>query len=215
MEFRHDAHNSNTSHEAALWLLGLHDQASPRRRGRVAVTSMIPVRIVGLQLDASTGASVVLLGESEAPVRVLPILIGPTEAQSIALAAAGFITPRPLTHDLMVAVIESTGSTLAEVAVTELVDGTFFAELVIDTPAGRQRVSSRPSDGIALAMRVDAPIVVASDVLDDASVPVQRDSDEPFSDDEIDTIVADFERALDNVDPSDFQAPDDEGETPK
>lgn len=174
------------------------------------MTSMIAVQIVGLQLDAEMGAPVVLLAESDAPLRVLPILIGPAEAQSIAFAAAGLRPPRPGTHDLMIALLDKLDSQLEEVAVTELLDGVFFAELFVETPSGLQRVSSRPSDGIALAMRAGAPIVVSSQVLDDAAVTVRHESSEPFSDEEIDAIVADFQQALDTVEPSDFEAgPDD------
>ena len=170
------------------------------------MTSMVAVQIVGLQLDAESRASVVLLGESDTPTRVLPILIGPAEAQSIALAATGLTPPRPGTHDLMVTLIDKLDSQLEEVAVTELLGGVFFAELFIETPTGLHRISSRPSDGIALAMRVGAPIVVASQVLDDAAVAVRHEPSEPFSDEEIDAIVADFQQALDAVEPSDFEA---------
>ena len=170
------------------------------------MTSMIAVQIVGLQLDAAFRAPVVLLGESDTPTRVLPILIGPAEAQSIAFAASGLTPSRPGTHDLMITLFEKLDSQLEEVAVTELVDGVFFAELFVETPTGLHRVSSRPSDGIALAMRVGAPIVVASKVLEEAAVAVRRERSEPFSDEEIDTIVADFQDVLESAEPSDFES---------
>lgn len=170
------------------------------------MTSMVTVQIVGLQLDEESSAPVVLLAERESPTRVLPILIGPAEAQSIALAATGLTPPRPGTHDLLVTLIDKLDSKLEEVAVTELVGGVFFAELFIETPTGLHRISSRPSDGIALAMRVGAPILVAEKVLDEAAVPVRHEASEPFTDEEIDAIVADFHDALDSVEPSDFDA---------
>lgn len=175
------------------------------------MTSMIEVQIVGLQLDAQSSTPVVLLAESSAPTRVLPILIGPAEAQSIAFASTGLTPPRPGTHDLMVTLIDALAASVQAVAVTELVGGVFFAELVVDTPGGERRISSRPSDGIAIAMRAGAPIVVASQVLDEAAVPVRHEPSEPFSDEEIDAIVADFHEVLDSVDPSDFETGGPEG----
>lgn len=169
------------------------------------MTSMIVVQIVGLQLDAQSSTPVVLLAEQDAPTRVLPILIGHAEAQSIAFAAAGVKPLRPGTHDLMVTLIDELAATLREVAVTELVGGVFFAELVVDGPGGERRVSSRPSDGIAIALRVGAPIVVAAQVLDEAAVPVRHEPSEPFSDEEIDAIVAEFHVVLDSVEASDFE----------
>lgn len=177
------------------------------------MTTMIDVQIVGLQLGAESGVSVVLLAESDAPTRVLPIIIGPAEAQSIALAATGIQLPRPGTHDLMVTLLEETDCRLEEVAVTELADGTFFAELFVETPTGLKRISSRPSDGIALAIRVGASIVVNSEVLDEAAIAVHHESQQPFSDEEIDAIVEEFQRGLESVQPADFATaaePDDE-----
>jgi uncharacterized protein len=171
---------------------------------RNVMTTMIGVRIVGLQLDPESGVPVILLAESDAPTRVLPILVGPAEAQSIALAATGIKLARPGTHDLMVTMLEKTDCRLEEVAVTELTDGTFFAELFVETPSGLRRISSRPSDGIALAVRVGAPIVVNSDVLDAVAIDVRHESEQPFTDQEIDAIVEEFQRGLATAQPSDF-----------
>lgn len=176
------------------------------------MTSMIAVQIVGLQLDPSSGVNVVLLGETETPTRVLPILIGPNEARSIAGALAGVVPPRPATHDLMVDLIQRVGCQLEEVAVTELVDGTFFAELFVEAPSGLHRVPARPSDGIALAVRVGVPIVVNATVLDAAAIAVRRKSPDPFSDSEIDEIVNEFQTFLETTNPSDF-APGDPNNT--
>jgi len=168
------------------------------------MTAMVNVEIVGFQLEPDSGIPVVLLAEPGAPDRVLPILIGPAEAQSIALALAGFRTARPGTHDLIVTIFEKLDSRLEEVAVTELVDGVFFAELFVETPTGLHRISARPSDGIAIAVRVGVPVVVAQTVLDAAAVPVSRAPQEPFSADEIESIVGDFQQRLETLQPSDF-----------
>ena len=171
------------------------------------MSSMVPVQIVGLQLDPASGVSVVLLRAPSDPDRVLPILIGPAEAQSIAIAVSGVELPRPGTHDLMATLLERTDARLEEVVVTELVDGTFHAELFLETTAGLRRVSCRPSDAIALAVRVDAPVAVNEDVLAEAAVAVEHDVGEPFSEDDIDRIVDEFHEFLATADPSDF-APD-------
>jgi bifunctional DNase/RNase len=170
------------------------------------MTTMIGVQIVGLQLDPEFGVPVILLAESDSPTRVLPILVGPAEAQSIALAVTGIKPARPGTHDLMATVLDAADCRLEEVAVTELTSGTFFAELFVETPAGLKRISSRPSDGIALAVRVGAPIVVNADVLEEAAINVSHEPAAPFSDEEIDAIVAEFQRSLATVQPSDFEA---------
>lgn len=166
------------------------------------MTSMIAVQIVGMQLEPVSGVPVVLLGETTTPTRVLPIMIGTHEARSIALA--GVELYRPGTHDLMVDVLEHVGSRLEEVSVTELVDGTFFAELFVEAPSGLHRISARPSDGIALAVRTGVPISVHADVLDAAAVAVHDESAAPFTEEDIDDIVDRFQGYLATAQPSDF-----------
>ena len=178
------------------------------------MTSTVAVHIVGLQLDPSSGSPVVLLGESDTPTRVLPILIGQFEAESIAVALAGLEPPRPGTHDLMAAVIDHLDSRLEEVVITELVDEVFLAELFIEAPSGLHRISARPSDGIALAVRADIPIHVSVDLLDAAAIEVQRESADPFSDDEIDEIVDEFHAFLSTAQPADFEQPPDPSTPP-
>jgi bifunctional DNase/RNase len=169
--------------------------------------SMIPMLIVGLQMNPS-GTSVVVLAESSNAERMLPILIGPAEAQAIAIAVAGIELPRPGTHDLMLAVMDRLESRLLKVAVTELIEGTFHAELFIDSHGESCSVSARPSDALALAVRTDVPIYVHSTVLSEAAVDVQRDSDQPLSDEEIDKVVEEFHELLSTARPEDFVEPD-------
>lgn len=168
--------------------------------------SMVPVTIVGLQLNP-TAASVVVLAERADSPRVLPILIGPAEAQAIALGVAGIEPPRPGTHDLMLAVLDDVDCRLEEIAVTELVDSTFHAELFLESPQGLRRVSARPSDALALAVRVDVPIHVHSGVLDEAAVELDHPHDEPLTDEEIDEVVDEFHQLLANAGPEDFVDP--------
>ena len=164
----------------------------------------VPVRIVGIHLDPMSGGSVVLLGEYDEVTRVLPIFIGPAEAQAIVVALAGVSLPRPGTHDLAATLMATAHLDLNQVAVTDLLEGTFLAELDVRSSEGTHQISARPSDGIALALRVGAPIVVAANVLDRAAVAVEHTEDQAFSDDEIEEIVAEFHGLLKDASPADF-----------
>jgi len=178
------------------------------------MTAMTRVDIVGVFPDVGPDAAVVLLGEAPAPTRVLPIIIGRPEAAAIARAASGVAPARPGTHDLMTDLLDLVDARVEEVAITELRDGTFYAELFVEATSGLQAIDARPSDGLALAVRSGAQIVVAADVLDEAAVPVRRDVDEPFTDDEVDQIVAEFGSFLSNVSPGDFDEATDQDATP-
>ncbi|WKZ82866.1 MAG: bifunctional nuclease family protein [Acidimicrobiia bacterium] len=155
----------------------------------------IPVELVGVRIELPTNTPIVLLRETGAS-RYLPIFIGASEATAIALALEGIEPQRPMTHDLLRDVVEALGATVDGVLVTALRDGVFFADLVLRRQAEELRVSSRPSDAIALAARADAPISVASAVLDEAGVEI-RDEDE-------ETEVERFRSFLDSVTPEDF-----------
>jgi hypothetical protein len=166
------------------------------------------VELVALTVEAGSRAPLVLLREQDAPRRVLPIFVGPVEATAIALALGDESPPRPLTHDLMVTLVETAQARVERVEVTELREGTFFAELAVSGPAGERRVDSRPSDAIALAVRVDAPLYVSGTVLDEAGAVWAEAIDEASIDEE----VARFRSALEAVDPAQLQL-DDGGES--
>ncbi len=168
------------------------------------MTTMVPVQIIGLRVDPVTGISVVVLGESDSVTRVLPIMVGRSEAQSIADSLNKVEPLRPNTHDLAASLLVAAGSRLDEVAVTELVDGVFHAELFIESVHGMQSVSARPSDAISIAVRVGAPIFVRASVLEAAAVPLERAPAEVLTADEIDAVVRAFQTYLGTVRPSDF-----------
>lgn len=129
----------------------------------------IQVDILGLSTSpASNGAYALILKEVNGERR-LPIIIGAFEAQSIALEMEGIKPPRPLTHDLMKNIIDQMGVSLVEVLINDLRDGTFFAQLALDSPTVNHEVDSRPSDAIALAVRYGVPIFVAETVMHEAS----------------------------------------------
>lgn len=125
----------------------------------------VPMDVATVGVDLASGLPLALLraGWDE----ILPIWIGEVEAAAIARALSGSPSPRPLTHDLLVGVMESLGGTLEEVRVTELREETFFGVLRIRTAAGILEVDSRPSDALVLAARTGARVQVARDLLGD------------------------------------------------
>jgi uncharacterized protein len=172
---------------------------------------MTPVDVLGLQVEAASGGPIVLLREHDAPHRVLPIFVGAPEAVAIGLALGHEVPPRPLTHDLLATFIHDLHAHVERVEVTELHDGTFHAALTVQGPNGERRIDSRPSDAIALALRVDAPVFVSEDVLDEAGAILAVVGDEDDDDDDVgdedpvdpETIeaeVARFRTLLDDLD---------------
>lgn len=160
------------------------------------------MRVVGIRVEPPQSQPVLLLREADGE-RYLPIWIGQSEAASIALRQKGIEPPRPLTHDLIVNLIGDFGRTLVEVRIVDMQEGTFYAEMVFD---GDLRVSARPSDSIAVAMRAGVPIVADDEVLDEAGLLIP-DEDGPAGDAEAgDDEVEKFKEFLDNVSPDDFRA---------
>jgi uncharacterized protein len=129
--------------------------------------------------------------------RFLPIWIGQPEAAAIALALQGVVTPRPMTHDLMKNMLEEMAVTVNNIAITELREGTFYAIINLQRNGSAYEVSSRPSDAIALAVRLGCKIFANEDVLAEASILI------PAGDEEEE--VEKFREFLDNVDPEDFE----------
>lgn len=167
------------------------------------------MELLGVRLEQPTNTPVVLLREETGARRVLPIYIGPEEARAIAMELEGVTTPRPMTHDLFRDVLEATRARLATVTITEMrpgpggKGGTFYAELELVTPTDTVRVSSRPSDAIALAVRTGTPIKANEDVLEAAgTIEVEEATAEP----EQEEIVGEFRAFLDEVDPEDFRS---------
>lgn len=136
----------------------------------------IPVEILGLtSSSASSGAYALILKETNGSRR-LPIIIGAWEAQCIALEIEGIRPPRPMTHDLIKTIIETLGSALVEVNISELRDGTFFAKLILE--GYDAEIDSRPSDAIALAVRYGAPIYIEESILNDAGFQPEGDEED-------------------------------------
>lgn len=169
---------------------------------------MKQVELAALVVETSSGMPVVVLREHDAPHRLLSIFIGGPEATSIALAASGQRSPRPLTHDLMATLVGSLDGAIDKAEITELTDGAFFASLALHGPTGEQRLDTRPSDAIALAIRVGAPMYVSEAVLAEAgTLPPPDPEPEPTMDDAaIDHAVDEFRALLDDIQPEHFSA---------
>ncbi|MCI0433501.1 MAG: bifunctional nuclease family protein [Gemmatimonadetes bacterium] len=139
---------------------------------------MIEVKVQSLGLDRTSNTPVVILQESDG-TRVLPIWIGPGEASAIAMELAGMKFSRPLTHDLFASVIMGLGGTLQRVMITKVVENTYYAELIIQRGSELFTVDARPSDSIAIALRMSAPIYTTEDLLEHTSIEMAEAVDEP------------------------------------
>ena len=157
--------------------------------------AMSEMRVVGVRVELPANQPILLLRETGGE-RYLPIWIGSGEATAIALAQQGVQPARPMTHDLLRDVVSALGRELKQVRITELQEGTFFAELIFD---GNVRVSARPSDSVALALRVGVPIHAEESVLSEAGLIIP---------DEQENEVEKFREFLDSVSPEDFRGAD-------
>lgn len=153
------------------------------------------MELIGVRVELPSHQPIVLLREASGQQRVLPIFIGPPEATAIALALDGVDTPRPMTHDLMKTLIAELGATVDKIVVTDLIDSTFYAVIHLSAGQATYEISSRPSDAIALAVRLDTSIFAEEAVLDEAGQVVEEDSE---------AVVDEFRQFLDNVNPDDF-----------
>ncbi|MFC7449965.1 bifunctional nuclease family protein [Rhodococcus daqingensis] len=156
---------------------------------------MSEMRVIGIRVEQPQNQPVLLLRESDGD-RYLPIWIGQTEATAIALEQQGVEPARPLTHDLIITLITALGNALREVRIVDLQEGTFYADLVF---ADDLRISARPSDSVAIALRAGVPIFAEEAVLAEAGLVMP---------DEREDEVEKFKEFLESVSPDDFKATD-------
>ena len=140
---------------------------------------MIEMVIDSIRVSLMNYQRVVILKEKLAD-RYLPIWIGPAEADAIAVKLQKVSVPRPLTHDLLNSVIDTLGASINSIVVTDLKNDTFFAKIYLDVDGSQFEVDSRPSDALALAVRVDAPIFVDESVLDKAGILLDKETGKPI-----------------------------------
>jgi uncharacterized protein len=155
---------------------------------------MVELSLIGVRVELPSNQPIVLLKELEGE-RYLPIWIGAVEATAIAFALQGIQTPRPMTHDLMRDILNESQIQVERILISELVEQTFFAVIRMSQNGRSTEVSSRPSDAIALAVRINAPIFAAEEVLEQAGIELK---------DEEETEVEKFREFLDQVTPEDF-----------
>ena len=144
---------------------------------------MVEMVIDSIRVSLMNYQRVVILKEKMAD-RYLPIWIGPAEADAIAVKLQGVSVPRPLTHDLLRSVVDALGAKVSSVVVNDLKNDTFYAKITLDVDGGQMEIDSRPSDALALAVRVEAPIYVEESVLDKAGILLDKETGKPVSEEE-------------------------------
>jgi bifunctional DNase/RNase len=159
--------------------------------------------IYGVSFDLVGKQPIVLLKTADGN-KFLPIWIGHPEAAAILMKLQGATTPRPMTHDLVTEILGQLEATVVRIAVTELRDNTFYAQITVQVNGTEIEVDSRPSDAIALAIRADAPIFAADDVIEESAIEFEG---EEVNEEE---MVDEFKKFLDNVTPYEFALEEDE-----
>ena len=155
--------------------------------------AVVEVKINGLAVDANAKSHVVILKEKDGE-RVLPIWIGPAEAQAIARELAGQRFQRPLTHDLIASIVEGLKARVTRVVISDLKDNTFFAQLLVEREGAVVVIDARPSDSLAVALRCGADIFVNEKLLSEAA------EEEPTEEEK----AQELRKFLENLDPEDF-----------
>ncbi|HHT74237.1 MAG TPA: bifunctional nuclease family protein [Firmicutes bacterium] len=150
------------------------------------------VKVVGL--DQSSMVPVVILTDADERF-YLPVVIGPAEANAIAVVLEGLTTPRPLTHDLLLSAIKELGAAVERVAITELKDDVFYARISIRQNGQTLELDARPSDSIALALRAGVPIFVSETIVEQSAMIKQPEDPE----------LEEFRAFLKDLSPDDFR----------
>jgi uncharacterized protein len=158
---------------------------------------MQQMQIYGVSFDMVGKQPIVLLKTVDGN-RFLPIWIGHPEAAAILMKLQGAQTPRPMTHDLLNDMLEQLEAKCERVSVTELRDNTFYASITLSINGSEIEVDSRPSDAIALAVRCQAPIFAADDVIEESSIEFEHEVEDQ------EEVVERFKDFLDEVSPEDF-----------
>lgn len=153
------------------------------------------MQIHGINLDMLTNQPVIILKDMENK-RYLPIWIGQYEATAILMELQGIEAARPLTHDLLKNIIDHLHVTIDKIVIDDIEDGTFFAKIYINNSKGIEMIDARPSDAIALAVRLKAPIFAAEKVVEKATIASDLGAEEE---------VQKFREFLEDINPEDFK----------
>ncbi len=157
---------------------------------------MIEMKVMGIALDTRTGSPIVVLHDKENR-RALPIWIGSAEASSIIRKIENLSVARPMTHDLILSIIKKTGYNIAKVEINDVEKETYYATIFLEGEDKENiEIDSRPSDAIAVAIRVSAPIYVSAKVLSAGSVSTDSAKDAQEAEE--------FKNFIQDIKPSDF-----------
>lgn len=158
---------------------------------------MIEMKVMGIAIDTASGSPIIVLNDIENR-KALPIWIGSAEASAIIRKIENIKVLRPMTHDLIIDIIEKTGYTVDRIEINDVENETYFSTIFLINDDGKEiTIDSRPSDAVAVAIRVDAPIYVSAKVLADGSVSCNSEKDEEES--------QEFKNFVQNIKPSDFE----------
>ena len=158
---------------------------------------MIEMKVMGIALDVRTNSPIVVLHDLDNR-KALPIWIGSAEASAIIRCIEGLVVARPMTHDLIASIVEKTGGTIDRVEINDVEKETYYAIIYIKDKEGNEvEIDARPSDAIAVAIRVDAPIFVTANVLANGSVSCDAAKDEEEA--------QEFRSFIQSIKPSDFE----------
>jgi len=164
---------------------------------------MIEMELLGVQVELPSNSPLLLLREADGLGRVLPVVIDTPEAHAIHRGIEGIRLARPLTHDLIVNLLDELEARVISVQVTELRERTFFAEIELEVAGQKQTISARPSDAIAIAVRTETAIYASEEVLVEAGQMIEG-HDAEGDDGDPDELLDEFKQFLDDVNPDDF-----------
>ncbi len=156
---------------------------------------IVAVRVERVTLDTSSNRFVVILRD-DTYRRWLPIVVGPAEAQAIALQIEKVTPPRPMTHDLMKNLLDSIQVNISRVIVSDLQENTYYATIDLKLNGSQYKVDARPSDAIALALRASAPIFVDEQVMQKAAISDDIEKPEPQKEDKIQNLNFELNKAV-------------------
>ena len=162
--------------------------------------------IYGVSFDLVGKQPIVLLKTAEGN-KFLPIWIGHPEAAAILMKLQSASTPRPMTHDLVTDMLDQLGAQVIRITVTELRENTFYAQITVQQDGSEVEIDSRPSDAIALAIRADAPIFAADEVIEESAIEFEGDE---VNQEDLEKEVSKFKQFLDHVSPDEFAVEGDE-----
>ncbi len=158
---------------------------------------MIEMKVMGIAIDTASGSPIIVLNDKDNR-KALPIWIGSAEASAIIRKIENIKVLRPMTHDLIIDVIDKTGYSVDRIEINDVEKETYFSTIYLINDEGKEvTIDSRPSDAIAVAIRVDAPIFVSAKVLADGSVSCDSEKDEAES--------QEFRNFIQSIKPSDFE----------